>query len=390
MSLEIDLVAGQRRDTAQSFEKSWNAIKGKVNKLTRAKEAGTQSLLEICKKDPVISELNELEMSIRKQAMRAKEFIPAEISHSDVLTNLLVQYDNDEFIGEQLMPVLNTGNQLFGNYWNMSKEDRTAYPDDTVGQGGRVQPTELKQSRSESSYALKIHSFLEYIEWHTIQNQVSVLDELLEISKNTRYGIEFRKEKALAAVVFGASNYNSTNKVTVAASDRWNSSGGGDPMGLIDDAKATIWSGAGAGELVLVLGRSAYKALKFHSQLLNRVIGGATMDKASMLNQRAIAELLEVDRVVVGMARENTATDASPTYARMWTTTSAALVRVAKTASRHNASFGYNFTAYSPKQDLFWSQEEGAAGVYKARSTACYAPVVVAPDTSYHFTTVAD
>lgn len=374
-----EFVSGQRTQRTIGFERALSFLQGKVSKYTRLSAQGGKALDAACAADPHMEELRKLDALL----FARRELLPVDVQHLELLTNLLVAYSNDEFIGGRVMPSLDTNGQLNGNYWSMSREDRTAYPEDTVGQGGRVEVNVLSQSRSQHTYSIYVRSFKEHLDWYTVQNQASVLNELMEVMLNVVHGLEFKREIRVADTVFAAGNYASTNKVTIASGDRWNDSNG-DPIGVIDTAKASVWGGDGRnGKLVLVAGRDAYKALKFHESLLHRIVGGATVDRSALINQRVMAELLEVDEVLVGTARKNTGTDASPTYARIWTTSSIALVRVAERPSKRTAAFGYCFEAHPTKQDLFWDPKTGAAGSWTARATQAYEPIVIAADTSY-------
>lgn len=380
MNVGNEFAAGQRSIEARAFDAAKSVITKKMQRYLSVSALGTAALASACEKDPELADLREMNTFFAR-----RELLPVDVQHMEVLNNLLVQYVNDEFIGTRVMPELSTNGNLNGNYWAYTKEDQTAYPEDTVGIGGRVQPNELNRTKTELEYNLKIRSFIEYLEWHTVENQAAPLNEVMDTLFNVMYGLQFKREARIAAAVFNANNYASTNKVTLTGLDRFENDGG-DPQGVIDDAKASVWGGNGPGKLVLVMGRSVYKALKFHAQLTSRINGGATTDRAAMVNQRLMAELLEVDEVIVGAARHNTGTFAAPTYARMWTTTSMALVRVAP-PSKSNAAFGYTFNAYPAKHTMFWKPEEGSAGVWMARATLCDAPKVVAADTSYLFTT---
>lgn len=387
MQGQSEFVAGQRTEASRKFAKARALVMRKAQKYSRLAHKSASALQEGIKRDPQLKVIHQINQRFTENTrLHAKELLPIDVTQMELLQQLLIMYHNDEFIGTRVMPEIDTRSQLNGNYWEMDRENRTAYPDDQVGHGGRVEPNELSQSRTQREYNLKTYSYKEFLEWHTVQNQAAPFDEVMDALFNVLYGLQFKQEDRIAGVVFDASNYGTANKVTLAATDRFEDSQG-DPMGVVDDAKASIWGGGGAGRLVLVCGRSVFKSLKFHNQLLHRVVGGSGMTNPAMLNQQAIAELLEVDELLVGAARKNTGTDASPTFARMWTTTSMALVRVADNPSPKTAAFGYTFSAYPIKNQMFWQPESGAAGVYMARGTMAYAAKVVAADTSYHVTT---
>ena len=96
-------------------------------------------------------------------------------------------------------------------------------------------------------------------------------------------------------------NYASDNIQTLSGSDRWDASGGGDPFGVIDAAKASIFHAPNT-KLVAFCGSSTWLKLKRHQAVLDTIKGGANVGMPSVATKQAFAQLIECDEFVVGEA----------------------------------------------------------------------------------------
>src|SRR3972149_6910154 len=257
-------------------------------------------------------------------ALRAlAEVTPGSVHVSQVLTNLSVQYANDEFIGERVMPVIFTGDKLAQTYFTYTKTDQFSYPDDTMA--ARTTANELNENRSTASVALQPRALREFVDQLVLQNQDAPLHELADAPNNLLNGMQFNREVRIATAIMAQANYG-TQYTSLPAGDRWDSAGGGDPGGVVDDALAAVWSGMGPGRWVLVGSLAVFNVLKRHEGILDKFKfggGGARFSTPAML-----ADFFGGDEFLVGRARQNTAHNGqTASYARIWAD-KLALVRV--------------------------------------------------------------
>jgi hypothetical protein len=132
---------------------------------------------------------------------------------------------------------------------------------------------------------------------------------------------------------------------------RWNDIGGSNPQQDLDDYSGEIEARVGMTPNTLVLGRNAWhKGLKFNPVLIDLI---KNTERAKITIERA-AELLEIDRIIVGKAIYTTTAagtaEASVSYSRIWTTGDALLMYVAPSPSLFVPSACYTF----------WVPREGA------------------------------
>src|SRR5690606_26704004 len=98
--------------------------------------------------------------------------------------------------------------------------------------------------------------------------------------------------------------------------DRWDSSTGGDPVNDINAAIAACWSGRGPGKKVAFTNLDIWNILKVHPRLLDMIRG----NRDGMLTREMFAQWFEIDELLIGKARHDTANDgqASASYSRIW------------------------------------------------------------------------
>jgi hypothetical protein len=285
-------------------------------------------------------------------------------------------------ISDRVMPVILGNGKLSFVYFEYDKRDRTAYPDDTMAD--RSDPNELGQNRSAKTVGLEVRSLKEYLDQYTIQNQDTPLNEIVDVVDNVLYGLSFRREirgirEATDPAKFGS------NTTALAAGDRWDSTTGGDPGAVVDAALAACWSGSGPGRFVGAMSLNVYNVLKRHPRILDTFKYSGT--SAKMATRQMLAEYFELDEIVVGKARNDTANRGqTANFQRMWPDIFG-VYRVSDRPSVRNAAFGYTFQDLPTQQDLQFLNEKSAKGAWQARATHADKQQIVAAECAFLVTT---
>ena len=153
-------------------------------------------------------------------------------------------------------------------------------------------------------------------------------------------------------------------------------------------AKAACWTGNGPGRWVAYCGVNVYNALRNNPRVLDQVkYTGST--SPALVTRQGLASFFDVDELLVGMARQNTANEgAANVFTRMWdANNSFGVVRVADRPSRRSASFGITMT--QPLQTEQWfTQGDGGRGAYVTQASVATAEVVMAQLCGFLLTTV--
>ncbi len=108
--------------------------------------------------------------------------------------------------------------------------------------------------------------------------------------------LQLDREVRVANLVFGAGHYGTGYKETLAAGDRFDAEGS-DPLGTLETALTTPIFRSN----VVVFGQTAWSAFRRHKAVLAATTQSGA--ESGLASRRAVAELLEVDEVLVGRSR---------------------------------------------------------------------------------------
>jgi hypothetical protein len=299
------------------------------------------------------------------------------------LQTMSVQYANDAYIGDRLMPIINAGNQPTGVYFVYDKRMRLAYPDDLLGDRGI--PNEIDDARSTASFSCKDRGFTNSISKKVVDAADAPLDEMMDLTESINEGLAFKREKRQATILTTAANFGS-NTTALAAANRWDSAGGGNPIKDIQAAKAALWQGRGPGAVVGYCSRTVWDVLARHPQILDLFkFNGSSPGLAT---PDMLASWFGLQSILVGDAREDTANiGAAASYSRIWSDVFG-MVRVAARPSIRNASFGYTFRLNGVvKSSQWYDGRVGYDGRWYAKVAVSDDEKVVASDTGFLITT---
>lgn len=340
-----------------------------------------QSKLE--SNDPsVVSLRNEINAQIVGLRKPSADIGPTTVHQNSTLSNVSIQYANDEYIGDRLLPIVPVGKKS-DVYYIYDKRNRLAYPDSRLGPRG--QANEISESRSTSSYLCEGHGFENYVDAEAIANQDAPLNEMVDLTEAIAEGLAFKREVAQAAILCASGSYGS-NTAAVAAANRWDV--GGNPIPAIQNGIAATWTGRGPGALVGFCSYDVYLALSANPFLLDLFKYGGTMP--GLATPQMIAGFFGLQSLLVGKARKDTANEGqTASYSRIWSDVFG-VVRVAARPGLRNAAFGYTLRNGAMRTISWFDQRAGVQGGYYGKVTESRDEIVVAADTGYLLTTVID
>ncbi len=148
--------------------------------------------------------LNSSDPNVRKDveaanaALRAKALTPGALHNDSTLSNVSVQYRNEEFIGLRLMPVV-TVSKLSDKYFIYSKRDRMAGPDATIGPRGRA--NEVFENRSTDNYSCESYALENYVDQQELSNQDAPLNEMVDSVAAVNDTLDLLEEQRIAAIM---------------------------------------------------------------------------------------------------------------------------------------------------------------------------------------------
>ena len=326
----------------------------------------------------------------RNVAKFSNSLTSKDVHHDSAISSLSVQYANEEFIGEALMPAVLTPKRS-DTFYTYNKRDRLAAPEDDsdrVADDGDI--SEIKDGRGEDSYSCVVRAKKNRIGATAVANQDAALNELMDLTESLMEQRALAREKRIATVMTTAGNYATANKTTLAGSAQWNDASGGDPIGIIQTAKAALWTGRGPGQTKAFSGLEVYNVLAQHPDILGLFLYGGS--PIGLATPALIGKFFGLDDYLVGAARNDTANSGqAASYSRIWGDFFG-VCRVMNRASLRNVAFGATMRWTMPgvrgaNQGIVTGQwfedNKGLGGTYFAKAGEAEHHKVVANDAGY-------
>lgn len=311
------------------------------------------------------------------EVLAQKAVQPGAVHANTFLTNLSIQYANDGFIGDRLMPIVGVDKRS-DSYVTFDKRDRFNAPDDTIGPDGDA--AEVTEGRGTDNYSVTDRALMNHVPVETIENQDPVFDEMLDCTESVLNGLALKREIRIAAKMTTASNFPTGNKVTLAGSDQWDSATGGDPIGAIQTASAALFNGSSPTKLVGFTSLDVFNVLVRHPAILDLF----KYTRAGIMTNQQLAGLFGLDEILVGAARLDTANSGqAASYSRIWGKFFG-IARVAVRPSRRSAMFGATFQLNSDPHAFNWfDPRKGKAGSNYVKIGWSDDHKIIAGDTGY-------
>jgi len=316
------------------------------------------------------------------KGMQRAAYAPGAVHLDKYLNQLSIGYRNDNYIGLNLMPVVNV-TQLSDRYLTWDKRNTMNAPDDTMTT--RAKANEIEDATSYGTYACKQYALKGYVESLTESNADEVYMDLVDQTESIAERLALKEELRIAAIMTTAGNYSGNTAALTGV--EWNEGGvpANDPIGDLQDAIAATWSGSGRTRLVGFTSLDIFNLLSNHTQirgLFQYVQGG-------LATKTQIANYFGLDELYVGTARYDTANiGQTASYSRIWSNVFG-VVRVMSAPSKRTAAFGATFR-FGPgsKTTQWFDPEPGTIGGTYTKVSLVEDHKVIAADTSYLLTGV--
>lgn len=291
------------------------------------------------------------------------------------LMAIAIAYKNQSMIADEVLPRTVVGKQEF-KYMKHTMEEGFTIPDTKVGR--RSQPNQVEFSATEETGSCEDYGLDDAIPQADIDNAPANYNPLGRATEGIMNLVELDREVRVAGVVFNADTYGAANKATLAGNDQFSDYANSDPLGVLTDALDSMIMRAN----VMTIGRLAFSKLARHPQIVKAVHGNS--GDSGIARRRDIADLLELEEILVGAARVNTARKGQAmSLARTWGNHIALTYRD-KTASARNgvtfgltAQFGKRVSGSIPDKDI------GLRGGQRVRAGESVQELICAPDLGY-------
>lgn len=210
---------------------------------------------------------------------------------------------------------------------------------------------------STATYSCKVHAFHKDVDDQIRANADSPLSPDREAVEYVTHKLLIKKENDFVTNYFqgGVWTYDSDGNATgpTGATNevyQWSDYTNSDPISDVRTAATSVQESTGFRPNTLVLGRAVFDKLLDHPDIIDRIKYGQTSGVA-MANQQILAQLFDVDRVLVMNAIQNTAADGATNAHSFIGGKKALLVYSAPNPGLMTPTAGYTFS---------WSNYTGA------------------------------
>jgi hypothetical protein len=239
--------------------------------------------------------------------------VPGDVHVNTPLTNISIAYlqDAQNFVAARVFPNIPVPKQSDRYYtyergeFNRDEMEERAPGTESAGGSYDLDNT--------PTYFAKVYAFHKDVPDQVRSNADAVLNPDREATEYVTHKALIRREKIFAANYFTSGLW--TTDVTgvsgapgAGEAQQWNEDAA-TPIENVRTGKSTVLEATGFEPNTLVIGQQVYDALIDHPDIVDRVKYGQTPGNPAMANVEALMKLLELERIFVMKAIENTAAE---------------------------------------------------------------------------------
>ncbi|HSF94786.1 MAG TPA: hypothetical protein VLA52_07145 [Thermohalobaculum sp.] len=295
-----------------------------------------------------------------------------------VLTGITLAYRNRALIADSVLPRLTPMGKEEFKYKKWNIEEGFTIPDTKVGR--KSEPNEVEFAATEVTASTEDYGLDDIIPFNDIANAAGSLDPVGHATEMLTDLVLLDREVRVAGLVFAAATYDTGLKVQLSGTSQWSDFVNSDPIG-------DIQAGLDAPIMrpnVMVIGRPAFSKLIQHPDI-NKAVNGTAGD-TGIVRRNQIAELFELDEVVVGEPFQNTAKKGqTASYARVWGKHAALIHRdpLATSPMSDRVTFGWTAQYGTRVAGQIAEPKKGIRGSIRVRVGEGVKEVIVASQTGY-------
>jgi len=289
-------------------------------------------------------------------------------------TAIAIAYYNERLISDMVLPYVPVGKREF-RYLKHKLEEGITIPDTRVGRTSRL--NEVVFSATEESDFVEDFGLEHPVPQDDIDNAPMNFDPLAHGTEMVTNLVLLDREKRVADAVFSAGNYAAGQTVTLSGSSQFNDATS-DPQGVIDTALDT----PPLRPNIVVMGRAVWTWLRKHPKIVESVrMVGATAGKAT---RQEVAELFEIDEVIVGEGWLNTAKPGQAmNRVRVWGKHISLMYRDNLASASTGTSYGFTARFGDRVAMTELDSKIGLSGGVRLRVGEKVKEVIAAPDLGY-------
>ena len=302
------------------------------------------------------------------------------------LTAIALAYSNRSYIADQVLPRVPVGSREF-KWLQYNRDEMFTVPETMVGRKGV--PNEVQFGASEVAGFVKDYGLDDLVPNEDLDAAPAGYDPLGRAVEGTSELIALDREKRVADLVFNTATYPATNRATLSGTSQWSDYTNSDPYSAIMAARDGMLMPFNTG----IIGRLAWSKLRVHPKITAALAPSAAGNSSTSNAQgapatlQAVADLLELDQILVGESWVNTAKPGqTASLSRVWGKHMALLHLNPIASIRGNAiTFGYTAEYGNRVSGSIPEPKVGLRGAQRVRVGESVNEIVCASDVGYYF-----
>lgn len=309
------------------------------------------------------------------------DYVDPNDSHTlEILKTVSIRTRNRDVIWPMLAPVVKVMTRS-DKYFIWSAENDFGIENDALPPLGRA--TEIKMTKSDDNFSVNGRGLAGHIPLEMIRNNpddpLAPEMRMMETLKTRLMNIY---ERYVSNTLFSASTYPTANKRTLSGNDQWSDHANSDPIdALLMRIEAQVVT-----PNTLALGSEVWQKMRTHPSVVAaaRPMGGNAAS-GGVVTRQELADVLELDQVLVGRRLVNTAAPgAAANYTRVWGK-HALLAYVDPNPSIDTISLAWTFCETESEPYREFDGAMGEKGAVYLRESWNEDLKVIAPDVGFFF-----
>jgi hypothetical protein len=302
------------------------------------------------------------------------------------LTAITLAYSNRALIADRVLPRTPVPAREF-KWVQMNKDQMFTVPETMVGRKGV--PNEVEFGGTETAGFVRDYGLDDVVPQEDIDSAPANDDPLGTAVTGITELIALDREKRVADLVFGLNTYPAANRTTLSGTSQWSDYTNSDPYSAI----ITALDGMLMRPNRAVIGRLAFSKLRVHPKITAALAPSSTGNTSTTnatgapATAQAIADLLELDEIIIGEAFINTAKPGqTASLSRCWGKHMAFLHQNPVATIRGNAvTFGFTAEYGNRVSGSIPEPKVGLRGAQRVRVGESVNELIVASDVGYFF-----
>lgn len=241
-----------------------------------------------------------------------------------------VAADRQGFIGYKFAPATEVSLQS-DNVGKIPLEQLLQNADVTRADSGGYRRSGVKFSTW--SYATQEYGREGILSRRLVAKYKHLIDAETVVANRERDVVLREAEKRLAALLFNTSTWTGSS-LTTSVSTPWSTVATAVPISDVDAAKVKVFNGTGLWPNAVVMSYPVFMNVRRCATVIDRVqsAGAGQASKATDITPQTLAQIFDVDYVLVAKCAKNTANEnATRSLSQIWSTSYVAVARIATT-----------------------------------------------------------